>query len=72
MDQACEDMEHEIAAMEEEAEELLADIKNSIGDLSDLRYGRFNRTSSVGGDLGQEVLEGLKALERAAKPAAND
>ena len=71
MDQACEDMEQEIAAMEEEAEELLASIKNTIGDLSDLRYGRFNRTSG-GGDLGQEVLESLKALESAAKGAAND
>ncbi|KAF2096730.1 hypothetical protein NA57DRAFT_78326 [Rhizodiscina lignyota] len=72
MDQACADMEEEIACLEEEAAELTAGIKNTIGDLSDLRYGRFNRTSGLDGDLGKEVLSSFRALEAAAKVSTND
>jgi centromere-localized protein 2 len=64
MDDAISDVTEEIAALEEESKTLLADVKATIGDLSDLRTGRFSKTPGSGTDLGQDVLEGLKRLEQ--------
>ncbi|OBT74286.1 hypothetical protein VF21_07372 [Pseudogymnoascus sp. 05NY08] len=55
LDTSTEDIETEIALLELEAETLLAGIRNTVGGLSDLRYGRFRN---------QEVGEGVRgALE---------
>jgi centromere-localized protein 2 len=64
MERARADLEAEIEEMEKEAETLLLDIRTTVGDLSDLRYGRFNRTPGGDNELGQEVVEGLKRLEQ--------
>lgn len=48
--------------MEAEAGELLADAQNTIGGLSDLRYGRS--------DEGQKLLQSLKSLETTVSQAA--
>jgi centromere-localized protein 2 len=64
MEDACEDLDEEIIAMEKEAAAFLEDIRTTVGDLSDLRYGRFSRVPGVGDDLGKETLEGLKRLEQ--------
>lgn len=63
MQDACNDLETEIAELENESVMLLADIKLTIGDLSDLRFGKFNRVSGISGDLSQEVIKGLERLE---------
>ncbi|KAF1991675.1 hypothetical protein K402DRAFT_389065 [Aulographum hederae CBS 113979] len=70
MEQAERDMEEEIEELEREAEALLSGVKATIGDLSDLRYGRFNRVAGLDSNLGQEVLEGLKRLEAVCDEAA--
>ncbi|OBT96978.1 hypothetical protein VE01_05526 [Pseudogymnoascus verrucosus] len=55
LDTATEDIETEVALLELEAETLLAEIRNTVGGLSDLRYGKFRN---------QEVGEGVRgALE---------
>jgi centromere-localized protein 2 len=64
MDDAISDLTKEIAAMDEESKVLFADVKATIGDLSDLRTGRFSKTPGSSTDLGQDVLEGLKRLEK--------
>ncbi|OAF54786.1 hypothetical protein VC83_08889 [Pseudogymnoascus destructans] len=51
LDTATEDIETEVALLELEAETLLAGIRNTVGGLSDLRYGRFRN---------QEVGEGVR------------
>jgi len=63
MQDACSDLETEITELEKESATLLADIKSTIDDLSDLRYGKFNRVSGISGDLSQEVIQGLARLE---------
>jgi len=63
MERASGALEDEILALEKEAEEILADVKTTIGDLSDLRYGKFNRVSGVSSDLSQEVVQSLSRLE---------
>jgi centromere-localized protein 2 len=62
MEKACDAIDAEVEAMEKESKELLADIRTTIGDLSDLRYGKFNRVSGVSSDLNQEVIQGLSRL----------
>ncbi|KAF2431984.1 hypothetical protein EJ08DRAFT_158355 [Tothia fuscella] len=64
MDATCTDLTEEIRTIDEEAEAILADIKATIGDLSDMRTGKFNRTPGSGTDLGEDVLDGLRKLEQ--------
>ncbi|EON64572.1 hypothetical protein W97_03805 [Coniosporium apollinis CBS 100218] len=71
MEQACADLEAELAAMEAEAAALLADVQTTIGDLSDLRYGRFNKPAGTGDELGSEALESLKRLETVCNEHGN-
>ncbi|OBT49263.1 hypothetical protein VE00_00466 [Pseudogymnoascus sp. WSF 3629] len=56
LDTSTEDIETEVALLELEAETLLAGIRNTVGGLSDLRYGRF-RNGEVGGGV-RGALEG--------------
>ncbi|KAB8288205.1 hypothetical protein EYC80_010210 [Monilinia laxa] len=58
---AVEDIEDEIQRLESEAEELVAEMQNTVGGLSDLRYGRL-----ANGGLRAQVLEGLERVEEAA------
>lgn len=63
MEEACTDIEAEIAALQAEADTILEDLNRTVGDLSDLRYGRFNRPSGATETVGQEIVDGLKRLE---------
>lgn len=63
MREACEQLEAEIEALENESKEVLDDIKMTVGDLSDLRYGKFNPGLGVSSDLCKEVVQGLKQIE---------
>ncbi len=63
MSQACADIEEEIAATEAEADALLDEIKSTVGDLSDLRYGRLQRLGGSSKTTVEEAIEGLQRLE---------
>ncbi|KAI0384826.1 Cnl2/NKP2 family protein-domain-containing protein [Hypomontagnella monticulosa] len=58
MDDAVADMEREIQNMEQEETTLLESIKLAVGNMSDLRYGRFSNPK-----LKDEVLDGLKRMQ---------
>ncbi|MCJ1438368.1 hypothetical protein MMC27_007756 [Xylographa pallens] len=60
LDAACSDLEAEIAELEDESGRVLSEMQRTVGELSDLRYGKF--TVSVRG----EVLDGLKELRATA------
>lgn len=62
MESAVEDIEDEIRRLDEEAEFLLQDMRNTVGGLSDLRYGRL-----ANGQLQEQVLDGLSRLENACE-----
>ncbi len=64
MERACSEIEAEIASMEAEAGEVLSNLRTTVGNLSDLRYGRFNKPGAAD-TVGQEVLDGLRSLEEA-------
>ncbi|KAI9837635.1 MAG: hypothetical protein M1838_004777 [Thelocarpon superellum] len=63
LEAACAEIEREIQEMERDADETLVEIKHTIGDLSDLRYGRFGRPSGGPDDVGHDVMEGLQRLQ---------
>jgi centromere-localized protein 2 len=56
---AIEDVEDEIRRLDEESGMLLEEMRNTVGGLSDLRYGRL-----ANGQLREQVLEGLGRLEK--------
>lgn len=66
MEHACEELEAARQRAEAEAEEMLRHMEETVGALSDLRYGKFARAASteIGGMEG-EVLEALKGLQEA-------
>ncbi|TGO86451.1 hypothetical protein BPOR_0302g00040 [Botrytis porri] len=61
LEAAVEDLEDEIARIDAETEELLNEMKNTVGGLSDLRFGRLANSGIRG-----QVLEGLERVEGAA------
>jgi centromere-localized protein 2 len=63
MVQACTDVEAEIAAMEVEAEMIINQVRSTVGDLSDLRYGPLPRASGTSKTTVDEALEGMKRLQ---------
>lgn len=55
--------------MEDELQGALSEVREAVGELSDLRYGSFPK--SVGsGDISEEVLATLKRLEAACENPA--
>ena len=70
MQQSLEELGKEISGLDRESEKILAEMQETVGDLSDLRYGKFVRVS--GGEQGEdgaienEVFEALKEVTNVA------
>ncbi|KAF4507195.1 hypothetical protein G6O67_005858 [Ophiocordyceps sinensis] len=60
LDGAAEALEAEIRQLREEEAALMASVRQTVGGLSDLRYGKL-----ANGKLRGEVLDGLDSLQRA-------
>lgn len=67
METACDALEREGEIFEQEADITLAAMQTTVGNLSDLRYGRFAKIagSEIGDGLERSVIQSLKALEQA-------
>ncbi|OJD14505.1 hypothetical protein AJ78_05155 [Emergomyces pasteurianus Ep9510] len=65
MENACSSMEKEIEATDAEAQRIFAELSSVVGELSDLRYGRFNKPAGVATNAVDDTLTGLKELENA-------
>lgn len=62
MEKSCVALEQEIAAAEEEASSTMAAVKQIVGDLSDLRYGKLNKPGLTPDEYAGEVIRGLRGL----------
>lgn len=62
LDSSAEELDAAIQGLEKEEAELLQSIKQIVGSMSDLRYGRLSN-----GQLGQQVLEGLSNVQETCK-----
>ncbi|KAG8669613.1 hypothetical protein FPOAC2_08947 [Fusarium poae] len=59
---AASTLEAEIEKLQEEEAALLESVQQTVGALSDLRYGKFSN-----GQISDEVIDGLKNVEAACK-----
>jgi len=71
METATQDLHSEVEDLEAEIERLRGECEDTIGGLSDLRYGRFsgargsgNTTVGSEGGIEDDVVEELKGLKR--------
>lgn len=65
MEKASANIEHEIAGIDQEAGEILAQINTTVGDMSDLRYGKLQGPARTAEDMASEAIKGLQNLEDA-------
>ena len=65
IERACANVEEHVSEIETEMSGLLSEITEVVGSLSDLRYGRFTKSSGASDDITEEVLSTLKRLESA-------
>ena len=70
MELACANLEKEIESTEAEGSSILEELKSTIGELSDLRYGKFNKLSDTADDVASEAVNGLRELEDACNRAS--
>lgn len=62
MEAACSHIEREIASVDQEATGLVTQLDTTVGDLSDLRYGKFQGPNSAS-SVAEEAMKGLQHLE---------
>lgn len=58
LDSSVHELEATIQKLEEEETQLFQSLKQTIGGMSDLRYGRFSN-----GQVTKQVLEGLQTVQ---------
>lgn len=62
LEDAANDIEQELQKLEKEEASLLESIRQTVGNMSDLRYGRLANPN-----LKNEVLDGLQGLQDICK-----
>jgi len=62
MESAAQDLEAELRLLEAEEARLLASVKQTVGGLSDLRYGRLSNPQ-----LRDQVVQGLQSVQETCK-----
>jgi centromere-localized protein 2 len=61
MENASEALQQEIATVERDSTTTLQELNAIVSELSDLRYGKFNKPD----DVVSEAIKGLRSLEDA-------
>lgn len=69
MESACTNIEHDISKIDQDAAAAISELTTTVGDLSDLRYGKMQGPSSAG-DVVDHTIQGLANLEDACYRAA--
>ena len=64
MEAACIEIQAEIDASEAELQVIMDSLRSTIGDLSDLRYGKFNQPVGEEGSLRANVLDSLHEFDK--------
>lgn len=69
MELACTNIEHDIFRIDQDATVIMSEIDTTVGDLSDLRYGKMQGLGGAG-DVVDQAMQGLANLEDACYRAA--
>ena len=75
MQNSIDTLGKEIEDLDGRSEAVLGEMQETVGALSDLRYGKFARVSGVGGEetiVEEEVVDALKELTNAALRKTKD
>ncbi|KAJ5908824.1 Kinetochore subunit NKP2 [Penicillium taxi] len=59
MEMACANIERDIAGVDEQAASLLTQLHTTVGNMSDIRYGKMKGP----GNIAEEAIKGLQNLE---------
>jgi centromere-localized protein 2 len=62
MELAIASLEEETAEIDSESNTILAELQSTVGDLSDLRYGKFNKTPGSDEEFGEETLQNIRRV----------
>lgn len=65
MEGACADIESELANIDHEAEQLMRELQATVGNLSDLRYGKLQGPAGIANNVADEAINALQNLEDA-------
>jgi centromere-localized protein 2 len=65
METASANIENEITGIDQEAAKILAHLDATVGDMSDLRYGKLQGPAGTAEDMASEAIKGLQNLEDA-------
>lgn len=65
MESARATIESEIADLDNEAKQLIKELQTTVGDLSDLRYGKLQGPPGTTNNVADEAIKGLQNLEDA-------
>ncbi|KAF9888115.1 hypothetical protein FE257_009251 [Aspergillus nanangensis] len=66
METACANVESDISEVDQDATALLSQLNATVGELSDLRYGKMQGPAGTAGDeVVNEAIKGLRNLEEA-------
>lgn len=63
MEVASANIEHEIADIDREAASILEKLHSTVGDMSDLRYGKLQGPAGTAEDMASQAIQGLQNLE---------
>ncbi|KAJ5205864.1 Kinetochore subunit NKP2 [Penicillium cf. griseofulvum] len=63
MEAASANIEQEIAGIDQEAAKIVAQLNTTVGDMSDLRYGKLQGPAGTAEDVAGEAIKGLQNLE---------
>ncbi|CAG7945554.1 unnamed protein product [Penicillium nalgiovense] len=63
METASTNIEHEIAGIDQEAANILTQLNTTVGNMSDLRYGKLQGPAGTAEDVAAEAINGLQNLE---------
>lgn len=63
MEVASTNIEHEIADIDQEAASILEKLQSTVGDMSDLRYGKLQGPAGTAEDMASQAIQGLQNLE---------
>lgn len=66
MDAACSSIEQDIGRVDKDADNLLSELNSTVGEMSDLRYGKMQGPAGTSGEeVVNEAIKGLRNLENA-------
>ncbi|OQE96120.1 hypothetical protein PENNAL_c0001G05869 [Penicillium nalgiovense] len=63
METASTNIEHEIAGIDQEAANILTQLNTTVGNMSDLRYGKLQGPAGTAEDVAAAAINGLQNLE---------